>query len=824
VSESPADFGAVKQLLQVPTPPPPSKYGRDALLWTLIGAFLLGLGIWAIHAGLALRSEIWPNTRTIRFQADMVTLFFEGNGAMREAEAQAKLPNLSDVMADHSAATVLKLRLFNGGGFGAARRLTIPEVIQGIVHYYDRGLAGGEDPFGNPFLGLDYPPLRLAVATFFVRHVQQDHPDLDRYPARQSGQMDTITPRIEDIMQPLLDLNTGFELAAALLMFPLVWVWVRRGAGTEWNLATERYPRGLIVFVIATAGFWYCYAGLSALPPRPAPIVNIIQVRPGGESASLLGTVDGQRSVCRWRVEWGTSKVYSNRTLLSPVPGMREMRVLATLRPLTPGETIHFRLMADSPAGSSVTRDQIFTAGGPEVKYDPAPEGGILWPDWRIWMAMLAMFITMVVSARRLPARHRAWACGIVAALMVWFDPITIVDSHAWPQWDVWILPVFILAALLASLEWWVCAGMILGIGCMMKGQILLGGPILLLWPIFGGKWGAAGRILTGLAAGAALVLWPWLIYTNLSRNWIIWFLIAILLYGDALLMLRKIGRVREDHAIRFAAVVGILVLSALVCLWCAIALPVHAALATVIMILLLGFPWLGKGRSIKYWTLAAATGGVWAAGALLGGDFAWWQLGFAYGTVKHDRMQMGLGSFANFPSVLLREYQWDLHQIVGNLAIGFPSQPFWSQDLDLKTSLAIVYGAALLVLSAAAAIHSRRNDPRILLALVAPWLIFPVIMCQTSERYLLWPSALSAALIVVSTGFTLLHVLLAIFAVGMIAHQLLGSYPGRWPGLFEFFNQLYPEIGWMMLLLAMVFFFAALIPGKARKMPGLEC
>src|SRR5208282_1271662 len=120
-----------------------------------------------------------------------------------------------------------------------------------------------------------------------------------------------------------------------------------------------------------------------------------------------------------------------------------------------------------------------------------------------------------------------------------------------------------------------------------------------------------------------------------------------------------------------------------------------------------------------------------------------------------------------------------------------------------------------LVLLSIAAAIHSRRNDPRVLIALTAPWLLFPILMCQTSERYLLWPSALSAAFVAVSTGFSLLHVLLALFAAGMIAHQLLSYDAGRWPGLFNFFNQVYPEAGWMLVLLAAVFFVAAMIPGR---------
>jgi hypothetical protein len=146
----------------------------------------------------------------------------------------------------------------------------------------------------------------------------------------------------------------------------------------------------------------------------------------------------------------------------------------------------------------------------------------------------------------------------------------------------------------------------------------------------------------------------------------------------------------------------------------------------------------------------------------------------------------------------------------VGNLAVSI-GKLAWSQDLDLKTSMVIVYGVTLVICSLAAAVHSRRRDPRILVALTVPWLIFPIIMCQTGSRYMLWPSALSAAMVAVSTGFSLLHVLMSLLATGMVAHQLLERDPGRWPMLQHVFDRLYPDLGWMMLLLAAVFLWGAL-------------
>ncbi len=282
------------------------------------------------------------------------------------------------------------------------RKLTFSETCDAIVHYYDYCLTSGEDLFGNPYSGLDYPPLRLTVATFFVRHVQETHPEYRNFPARR-GRPDTVVPQDEDIAYPLLNFNTVCEALAAVGMFGLVWLWVRRGAGKTLLDPPPRYPRGLAAFLVATAAFWYCYAGLSALPPRATPTVNLLSVVPSGYTASIYGVVDGQQSISRWRIEWGTSPAYSHATPFRPIPGFRPIRVLVTISPVTQGQTIHFRLVANAISGTSATPDQTFVAGGPSVTFSTDPVGGSSWPDWPAWMAMFVLFIVMVASARILP-------------------------------------------------------------------------------------------------------------------------------------------------------------------------------------------------------------------------------------------------------------------------------------------------------------------------------------------------------------------------------------------------------------------------------------
>ena len=76
-------------------------------------------------------------------------------------------------------------------------------------------------------------------------------------------------------------------------------------------------------------------------------------------------------------------------------------------------------------------------------------------------------------SAFAQPFRQLPVLLGLIAYLLVWFNPTILLEAHAWPQWEVWLIAAYLLAALLLSLNWPVAAGMAIAIGCMMKGQML---------------------------------------------------------------------------------------------------------------------------------------------------------------------------------------------------------------------------------------------------------------------------------------------------------------------------------------------------------------
>ena len=182
---------------------------------------------------------------------------------------------------------------------------------------------------------------------------------------------------------------------------------------------------------------------------------------------------------------------------------------------------------------------------------------------------------------------------------------------------------------------------------------------------------------------------------------------------------------------------------------------------------------------------------------------------------------QQGVASFANLPAILAQRFGWrDLHEpawkIHLDLSLPRPIHFVFVQDydLELRTVLVIAYAACVVACGIAAAVHAAAQCA-LLLAVVVPWVIFPLMLGQMSERDLLWGSACTAVCIAVSSGLVLLHVLLALAGAGMMLHQLLDRDPGRWMGMHDLFGKIYPDFGWAMLLIAAIFLWSAMVPSR---------
>jgi hypothetical protein len=144
---------------------------------------------------------------------------------------------------------------------------------------------------------------------------------------------------------------------------------------------------------------------------------------------------------------------------------------------------------------------------------------------------------TLSPLLRNLSLQQRASICGFAAASAAWLEPSMILDAHGWPQWDVWILPFYLFAALAALKNRWFLCGCLLAAGAMFKGQLLFVTPFFVLWPLWQKRRTRALRVLAGFAATAALIASPWLLRTPAA--WIA--LVAVTGSSSLLLLPRKL-------------------------------------------------------------------------------------------------------------------------------------------------------------------------------------------------------------------------------------------------------------------------------------------
>ena len=308
---------------------------------------------------------------------------------------------------------------------------------------------------------------------------------------------------------------------------------------------------------------------------------------------------------------------------------------------------------------------------------------------------------------RWLSHEHRASICGLAAASVAWLEPSMILDAHGWPQWDVWILPFYLFAALAALKNRWFWCGCLLAAGAMFKGQLLFVAPFFVFWPLWEKGWRSALRVLAGFTATAALIVSPWLLRTPAA--WA-----------------------------AFAAVAGV----------------------GFLVFVRLKLP--NKGR----WLAGILGCAAFLIAAFTGGSFAWLQLGFIYGSEHYP--YLFISSCYNFPS-LLADAGWSLKDSLLSAHLG--SLHF---DLTLQWALRLLYLIALALCARGAAQHLQKRDPRVLIAIAAPWLLMFAVLGQMHERYLMWGAVVSAVALGVSIRLSVVHFIISAASTAMIVHVML--------------------------------------------------
>src|SRR6266576_2776003 len=307
----------------------------------------------------------------------------------------------------------------------------------------------------------------------------------------------------------------------------------------------------------------------------------------------------------------------------------------------------------------------------------------------------------------RLTQEHRGWICGLGAASVAWLEPSMILDAHGWPQWDVWILPFYLFAALAALKNRWFWCGCLLAVGAMLKGQLLIVAPLFVFWPLLQKRWVPTLRVFAGFVVTIALIVSPWLLRTPAA--------------------------------------------------WIAV-----AAVANISLLLVLRYK-LPHGAA---WLAGIIGCAVFVIGAFTGGSFAWLQVGFIYGTEHYP--YLFISACYNLPS-LLSKVGWSLKD-------SFLSAHFGSLHLQitLQWTLRLLYLGALALCARGLARHLRDRDPRVLIAIAAPWLLMFALLGQMHERYLMWGAVISAVALGVSVRLSVIHFIISAASTLMIVHVML--------------------------------------------------
>ena len=456
-------------------------------------------------------------------------------------------------------------------------------------------------------------------------------------------------------------------------------------------------------------------------------------------------------------------------------------------------------------------------------KVKPEIQPGRRWP----WYRLIDWFNS--------PHPFRGWIAGTIAGLLFWFNPAILLSAHGWPTWDMWVIPFFVWALYLACIDWWFVSGLVIATAATFKGQQLLVAPFFILWPLFAGRPLVAIRWAVGVVFGVAAIASPWLLtylpegvkpvigsrlLDTAAVQWLITLAAVTILLPPALLWLRPWRTRRWHPAARWAAWAVPIPMAAYLAYqpfshdslhW---AIGVGFVLAIAAGVALLPLKWSPI-------LVAGVLGvGLLLCGTLYKGSMNWMNIGWGYGTRHYHVMQQG--SSDNLAGILQRRFGWG------------PDDPVrlfdGAIDMPMRTFLICVYVVAFTPCVIGAAMQYRRNDPRFLVAATAAWVVFFAFLPQMHERYLIYAAGVACSLTAVGTGFTLLGVFMTIWTTAMTFHPMLGQAAsgGRLtqaltnsagesyaPLLKQFLKLTHPDMGWAIILLALIFMYVSVAPRK---------
>ncbi len=221
--------------------------------------------------------------------------------------------------------------------------------------------------------------------------------------------------------------------------------------------------------------------------------------------------------------------------------------------------------------------------------------------------------------------------------------------------------------------------------------------------------------------------------------------------------------------------------------------------------------PWLLPRRLIPGWLVLVFAAALWLVAFDAGGSWSWWKIGFIYGTQKHPDIQLGAASLSNLSSILGERYGWQLHDHVTTLNLPF----LGTTDLDIQQFCGLIYFVTTMMCTVAAAMHMRRRDPRFLIALIAPWVLFTTLLTQMTARYTVLPAVIGSSLIAISAEMSLLAFFQTVMACTMLGNQMMLLNPSTSPVALSITQPTHPALAWAMMLVAAIYLVSVLIPSR---------
>ncbi|MGD0139660.1 MAG: hypothetical protein ABSD28_12340 [Tepidisphaeraceae bacterium] len=488
---------------------------------------------------------------------------------------------------------------------------------------------------------------------------------------------------------------------------------------------------------------------------------------------------------------------------------------------------------------------------------------------------------------------HGVWQ-GVVAALCIWFSLDILISAHAWFQWDSWVVPCYLAACLLASLDWWFAAGVAVAIGVNFKGQMLSISPIFVIWPLVQGRYGGALRWICGMGLGMAAIASGWLVsyippdrlaalqdiqagmsvaqyppdlfavprkFDVPAAIWLFEMLIAAATVPWLLRILMPApaepssSRWKAILRSRWTWIAAAAIFIAAMVYWPWLLpqnrsswhLGLLAGLAVAASALLL------RPRNMPYLLAAVAAGGLLSCIGLFHGGTGWWDCSITYGSIHWPYMVTGPAS--NLPAIFQLRFGWDrsVDQIAFTLPAmhghwpGFVAAKSWwpaaNLDVTAKMLFDSIYGVMLVLSGIAIGLQARRNDRRMLVALVTPWIMFFLFPVQIQERYLLYASGAAACCIGDSVGMALLGFSLTLFSAIMHTVRMLDWHTADLAGfgqnlsrafprifspesgqtMLQYLQAMHPDMGWGILTVGMIFLYLSFMPSRGSRKRRLQ-